>query len=121
YEHARGVRAFELQRNQRVHARVRSQNLHQRFRIDRDRLALTLLAAVQHRRNLAIAPQTAGVVAAESIAANCLNGPCHVSPALARGPRPKAKVSERSRLGLRALGRGPIRTISRPTSPRECS
>jgi len=57
----------ELQRDQRVDARLRVQEVRQRLGIDRDGLGLAALAAVEHRRDLPGTAQAARVVAAARI------------------------------------------------------
>ena len=69
-QHARVARAVELERDQRVDARIRMQDPHQLLRIDGQRLGLGLGAAVQHGGNASLTPESSGFVAAKSIPAN---------------------------------------------------
>jgi hypothetical protein len=77
HEDAR-VGAVELQVDERVHARFRVQNAHQRLGIHRDRCALSP-AAVEDRRDESLRAQPPRLILAERFTLLCFEYCFHVS------------------------------------------
>ena len=67
-QHARVAPAGELQRDERVGARLRVKNPEQRARLYGNRRRLFAVAAVEHGGHAAVAPRAARLVLAETVA-----------------------------------------------------